>query len=282
MRRLMKTRVELPARAATNIRFLFSFCLVVGCLVSCRTRTPAEDLPVNSEPMEAERLISTRVGDTVTLPRGRSEVDWLFFFQDLYNGEAISNSLGMRHGLTNRVEVGAFLWHTWMNPFASNSFGGLNDSSLYAKYAVMRPRDPNDFDLEASVGGMFFVPTGAEEHGFGFGEPYAGGFVALRKPVGPITLHGAYEYVNLNALGYRGFSAGSVAAFYHFDRLRAISLELAGNGKRQEHGGAWLDGIVGFHLAHPRWPMITRVGLIVGIDDTPYRWAVAFGLSFGL
>jgi hypothetical protein len=282
MRRTEKKIAKLPTKTSTNMGMFSWFCLVIGCTAGWGMRVSAESQPVDAEPIEEERLIHTRVSDVVTLPKGRSQVDWMFFFQDLDHAEAISNALGIRHGLTDRVEVGAFLWHTWMEPFTSDSFGGFNDSTLYAKYALVRPDDSNDFPLDVTVGGMFFVPTGSVERGFGFGEPYFGGFVAISKPLGSITLQAIYERVNMDGPTWRDFNAWGAAAFYHVDRLRTISLEVAGNEKRQEHGGDWLAATVGLHLAHPRLPMITRVGLIAGMNDAPYQWAVAFGLSFGL
>ncbi|HUT30259.1 MAG TPA: hypothetical protein VMX13_10745 [Sedimentisphaerales bacterium] len=234
-------------------------------------------LPVSvTEAKTAERFLYRHISDVITLDAAQQELDYRFWFEDWdiggWDTRVIRNELTYRRGFSDRLEVGVDAMYSSVCYVGWGSTSVFNDTDLYAKYQVISEEDQ---PVTFAVGGRLFAPTGKESRGFGVGEWYSGGFLALSKKIDPWRIGASFGRTYIDETGWRSYNNWQVGARSDF----GLNLELVGSEAARPGSDHRLLGVVGVWWPTEGLDAVSQLGLLIPMDGSDMNLGVIFSIG---
>jgi len=212
------------------------------------------------------RPLSVDDAGTVDLGIYETEVG-IGYEQDKEENGEFEFSLTIKHGLTERMDLGVSLPHVMTSPKDGNDEKGMGDAELVAKFNLVKERDRTP-GFSATFG--IIMDTGEENKGIGSGEIDYNFNSILSKELQFITLHG-----NLGYTARAKTASFGIALEYPVDERLNLVTELIGENKSYSP----MEGLIGANFS-ARENLTLDFGIGTGLNDYGSRLNVTGGLTF--
>jgi len=211
------------------------------------------------------RPLSVDDAGTVDLGTYETEVCIGYLEDKEKNGET-EISLGIKHGLSERMDMGVFLPYMMTSPKEENGEIGMGDAELAAKFNLLKEgeRTPG-----FSVTFRIIMDTGEENKGIGSGEMDYHFNSILSKELQFITLHG-----NLGYTAKAKTASFGVALEYPARESLNLVAELTGENKADSP----IEGLIGTNFS-VRKNLTLDFGIGTGLNDYGSRLNLTGGLT---
>jgi len=212
------------------------------------------------------RPLSVDDAGTVDLGIYETEVG-IGYEQDKQENGEYEFSLTIKHGLTERMDLGVSLPYVIVSPKDGNGERGMGDAELTTKFNLMKEgnRTPG-FSVTFGI----IMDTGEENKGIGSGEIDYDFNSILSKELQFITLHG-----NLGYTVKAKICSFGIALEYPADEDLNLFAELSGENKSDSP----LEGLIGANFS-ARENLTLDFGIGAGLNDNSSRLNLTGGLTF--
>jgi len=213
----------------------------------------------------AARPLSVDDAGTVDLGTYETEVGIGYLRDKEKNGET-EISLAIKHGLTERMDLGVFLPHVITNPKGESGERGMGDAELVAKFNLAREGDRiPGFSVTLGI----IMDTGEENKGIGSGEINYVFNSILSKELQFIILHGNLGYTAKGKTASLG-----IALEYPVDERLNLVAELTGENKSDSP----IEALIGASFS-ARESLTLDFGIGTGLNDFSSRLNLTGGLT---
>jgi len=211
------------------------------------------------------RPLSVDDAGTVDLGIYETEVGIGYLRDKEKNGET-EISLAIKHGLTERMDLGVFLPHVITNPKGESGERGMGDAELVAKFNLAREGDRiPGFSVTLGI----IMDTGEENKGIGSGEINYVFNSILSKELQFIILHGNLGYTAKGKTASLG-----IALEYPVDERLNLVAELTGENKSDSP----IEALIGASFS-VRESLTLDFGIGTGLNDFSSRLNLTGGLT---
>jgi len=207
------------------------------------------------------------VDDAGTVDLGTYEAEaGVAYLQDKEDNAETEISLTIKHGLTERTDLGIFLPYMMTRPKEENGERGMGDAELAAKFNLVREGDRiPGFSVTLGI----IMDTGEENKGMGSGEiDYVFNSI-LSKELQFITLHG-----NLGYTAKAKTASFGVALEYPANEKLNLVAEITGENKSDSP----IEALIGANFSATE-NLTLDFGIGTGLNDYSTRLNVTGGLT---
>ena len=212
------------------------------------------------------RPLSVDDAGTVDLGICETEVG-IGYEQDRKENGEFELSLTIKHGLTERMDLGVSLPYVMTSPKDGNGERGMGDGELATKLNLLKEGDRTPgFSVTFGI----IMDTGEENKGIGSGEIDYNFNSILSKELQFITLHGNLGYT----AKAKTASFGVALEYPAHERLNLVA-ELRGENKSDSP----IEGLIGANFS-ARENLTLDFGIGTGLNDYGSRLNLTGGLTF--